>query len=603
MARAIFEGDAEGATRDDWRFSSDSPTTVLIAHRLAEVLPLLKSVEDHVASGAYAVVMLSYEAAPVFDRALTTHQPGDFPVAWAAIFARPQPQLRATTGDYSVGPWQPLVTRSQYEQSIAQIRELIAKGRTYQVNYTFPLVSEFEGDPLGWYVDLRRAQTAPYSAYLDLGRYKLLCLSPELFFRRQGKYVTAMPMKGTARRGRWPAEDEQIAHRLSVSEKDRAENVMIVDLLRNDLGKISVPGTVRASRLFELQRYETLWQMTSTIESELAPAMGLVDILAALFPCGSITGAPKVSTMQIIRELEPFPRHVFTGTIGLIRPGGDCCFNVAIRTVLLDSVTGRATFGVGGGVTFDSTAKGEYEECLTKAAFLTQKIPKFELLESMLLEQGEFFLLDRHLERLRASSEYFGCQFDEKQLRNALEEAAKTHDTGCWKMRLRQSKDGRFETDLELLPSQNGVTNDKPHDLNLLSGSWAGRPCHVEVPLRVKLAGSPINSADKFLFHKTTNRSRYDELLASVSGCDDVLLWNQKGEVTESSIANLVISVEGKLYTPVLESGLLPGTFRAELLEQGMIHERTISKEDLQHARSFYLINSVRKWMPAVLVD
>lgn len=587
MANVIFGGVPGYTVVDDWQFSSASPTAIISATAPGEVLPLLKSVEAAVTAGAFAVVMLSYEAAPIFDHALTTQQLEDFPLAWAAIFSGPETSLTEISDAYDVSLWQPLVTPTQYAASIEQIRNLIARGDTYQVNYTFPLVCEFDGNPLAWYRDLCRAQEAPYSAYLDLGKHKVLCLSPELFFRRQGDRVTTKPMKGTTSRGRWLKEDDERARSLRQSEKDRAENVMIVDLLRNDLGKISIPGSIEVTRLFELERYDTLWQMTSTIEANLKAGLGLVEALGALFPCGSITGAPKIRTMQIIRELEPFPRGAFTGTIGLIRPGGDCCFNVAIRTVVLDSSTGRATFGVGGGITFGSTPKGEYEECLVKAAFLTRKVPEFRLLESMLLEQGEFFLLERHLTRLRESSQYFGFKFDEAQVLALLLRASEANHTGCWKVRLLQNRDAACEIEVTALTPEPGSTPG-------VSGL---------VPRHVKLAPAPVDVNERFLFHKTTYRSPYDEAFKRTPDCDDVIFWNKEGEVTESSIANVVVSLNGQLCTPPVESGLLGGTFRAELLDQGVIEERRILTRELQAAHSFYLINSVRKWMPAELVD
>lgn len=540
---------------------------------------MLRRVEDAAGAGAFAVVLLSYEAAPAFDRAFITNQVSEFPLAWAALFedAGKSPEQTAT-GEYQVSDWKPLISPAQYEESITQIRELIAKGHTYQVNYTFPLVCDFAGDSEAWYRDLCRAQQAPYSAYLDFGRYKILCLSPELFFRRTGDCVTTMPMKGTARRGRWLQEDEEIASRLYNSEKDRAENVMIVDLLRNDLGKISQPGSVHVSRLFDLERYDTVWQMTSTVQSKISPQVGLTEMLAALFPCGSITGAPKISTMQIIRDLEPFPRNIFTGTIGLVQPGGDCCFNVAIRTVLLDSETGRATFGVGGGITFDSTAAGEYDECLAKAAFLNRSNPDFQLIETMLLERGEFFLIDRHLARLRESSRYFGFALNEEELAEQLRRTRKTRHTGSWKVRLLIAKDGNATVEVSDLPATSPVNR------------------------RVKLASFPVESSQPFLFHKTTHRSWYDRAFAEKGDCDDVILWNEKGEITESTIANVVVSLEGKLFTPPRTAGLLAGTFREELLSQKTITERTIHKDELRPGDSLYLVNSVQKWMSAILV-
>ena len=312
-------------------------------------------------------VMLSYEAAPAFDSALVTHQPSDFPLAWAAILTDTR---NTSTGVSSSSRWIPRVSRDEYDESVARIKELIAAGDTYQVNYSFPLTASFKGDSFAWFHDLYLAQSAPYSAYLDLGRYQVLCLSPELFFERRGNHVVTRPMKGTIRRGRSPVEDRELAQSLRESAKDRAENVMIVDLLRNDLGKVSVPGSVRVSSLFDLECFETVWQMTSTVEATLKHETSLVDLMTALFPCGSITGAPKIRTMQIIRELERFPRGAYTGTIGLLKPGGDCIFNVAIRTVVVDTELSIATFGVGGGVTIDSTADREYEECLVKSLFL-----------------------------------------------------------------------------------------------------------------------------------------------------------------------------------------------------------------------------------------
>lgn len=580
MPSVVF-GSPTKPSPDDWRFSSSSPTKILVARNPGEVIPLLQSVEASTAAGCFAVLLLSYEAAPAFDSVLATHPNEEFPVAWAAIFPAQAPSTNpvAANGAYQVSSWRPLVTLPQYEYSIGRIRELIAAGHTYQVNFSLPLVCDFAGDSQAWYRDLCQAQDAPYSVYLDLGRYKVMCLSPELFFKRQGNCVTTMPMKGTARRGRWLQEDVEIAARLQQSEKDRAENVMIVDLLRNDLGKISQPGTVRVSKLFELERYHTVWQLTSTIESTLTSGIGLTEMLTALFPCGSITGAPKVRTMEIIRELEPFPRNVFTGTIGLMQPNGDCCFNVAIRTVLLDSETGRATFGVGGGITYDSTAAGEYDECLAKAAFLNRSTSDFQLIETLLLEGGEYFLLERHLVRLRESSEYFGFMLDEARVISELQKIQAEHAEGRWKVRLLLSKEGKISMSASQLPTTRPQLQ------------------------RVRLASFAIDSSDPFVFHKTSNRSLYERAFAERGDCADVILWNERGEITESTIANVVVSIEGKLYTPPRTAGLLAGVFREELLNQRAICERNIHKDELKSGCSLFLVNSVQKWIPAVISE
>jgi para-aminobenzoate synthetase/4-amino-4-deoxychorismate lyase len=530
--------------------------TTKTARRIEDVISVLEFAEREARAGFYVAVMLSYEAAPAFDPAFVTHPPSDFPLAWASVCADTKSdELRS----YSSSAWTPLVTRDEYDESVSRIRELIADGDTYQVNYTFPLTSSFNGDAFAWYRDLCLAQGAQYSAYLDLDRYKVLCLSPELFFERRGNHVITRPMKGTVRRGRWPAEDRELAEWLQHSAKDRAENVMIVDLLRNDLGKVSIPGSLHVTSLFDLERFETVWQMTSTVESTLCEGTTLIDLMRALFPCGSITGAPKIRTMQIIRELERFPRGAYTGTIGFLKPGGDCVFNVAIRTVVIDTESEMATFGVGGGVTIDSTAEREYEECVVKSRFLREQPVEFQLFESILLEDGEYFLLQEHLERLRDSAAYFGF---ETRINADLERIAIENPRGSFKVRLMLWRDGRSEskiTPLELLGEVKQVT----------------------------LAAEPVDSSDRFLFHKTTRRR----------GGDDVIFWNERGEVTESSIANLVVPIDGELCTPSIECGLLPGVFRNHLLARGEIKERVITIAKFQDAHEFFLINSIRKWI------
>jgi para-aminobenzoate synthetase/4-amino-4-deoxychorismate lyase len=562
-----------------WSFLLQSPLHTYSTTNCAEIIPLLNCLEAHAQAGAWVALMMTYEAAPAFDEALRTHEPATLPLLWAAVFDNAETvSTEERTGSYQLSGWSPEVSRANYEAGVTSIRELIARGDTYQVNYTFPLTALFSGDALALYRDLCEAQGADYCAYVDLGRYKVLSLSPELFFERTGDCVRTRPMKGTVRRGRASAEDRAMAQSLEESAKDRAENVMIVDLLRNDLGKVSVNGTVAVTKLFELERYPTLWQMTSTIEATQKPNTSLVDLLSALFPCGSITGAPKIRTTEIIRDLEPRPRNIYTGTIGLLKPGGDCVFNVAIRTLLLDSETGQGTFGVGSGITYDSTATKEYEECLLKSSFLQTARKEFQLLESLLLAGGEYFLLSRHVERLRLSAEYFGFQLIAEEVARELECVRSSNLLGDFKVRLLLNRDGQIESEVLKL---------EPRTL----------------PLRVALAQKPVNSADAFLFHKTTNREIYDGELRARSDCADIIFWNENGEVTESTIANIVVSMDRSLVTPPEACGLLSGTFRNELLERGEINARVISLSDLRAAKEFYLINSVSRWMPAVLVE
>src|SRR5688500_18032480 len=523
MAKVVF-GSHE-STRGGWRLSFDNPVETRTAWRVEEVLPLLEFAESRARAGAYVAVMIAYEAAPAFDSALTVHLPGEFPLAWAGVFeAAAEVVDEQADASFVASAWTTKVSKLEYDAAVTRIREFIAAGDTYQVNYSFPLTSVFSGDAYTWYRELCLAQGAPYSAYLDLGRYRVLSLSPELFFQREGDRVITKPMKGTMRRGRWLGEDEQFAQQLQNSTKDRAENIMIVDLLRNDLGKVSVPGSVEVSSLFRAERYETVWQMTSTVESTLRPGTSLVELMSALFPCGSVTGAPKIRTMQIIRELERFPRGIYTGTIGFLQPGGDCVFNVAIRTVVIDKQTGVATCGVGGGVTIDSTAAGEYAECLVKSRFLETKPVEFELFETMLIEDGEIFLLERHLERLKKSAAYFG--FEDFVFEIPVK-------TGKLKLTLR--KDGRIKTEISQISNQSGIK-------------------------RVALATTPVDSSDRFLYHKTTRREIYS---------DDVILWNERGEITESGTANVVVRIDGELFTPPASGGLLGGTFRAHLTADG----------------------------------
>lgn len=561
MPTAVF-GPITGKNAS-WQLQLDTPLASRVALTLDEVISVLEFAKDEATQGRYVAVMLSYESAPAFDSVLAAHEPGSLPLAWAASFENADAISPFERSSYSLGEWNPSIDQEEYSAAVRRIHELIKAGDTYQVNYTFPLKTNFAGDALSWYQDLCESQSVPFSAYLDLGSHKVLSLSPELFFERQGDHVRTRPMKGTAARGRTYAEDLAAAAWLKSSTKDRAENVMIVDLLRNDLGKVSQSGSVRVPSLFDVEKYETVWQMTSTVESTLVPGTGLVELMTALFPCGSITGAPKIRTTEIIKELEPFQRGAYTGAIGVLRPGGDCIFNVAIRTIVIEA--GVATFGVGGGVTIDSTPELEYQECLIKSRFLKERPEEFQLFESILLDQGEYFLLSRHLTRLRESAKYFDFVFPEAEIIELLDQTKMVHLSGQWKVRLSLSREGLIEITCSVVSSLG--------------------------PRKVVLASTPVSSTNRFLFHKTTRRDFYE---------DDVIYWNERGEITESSIANVVIERDGKLITPRVECGLLAGTFREELLSKGKIEEGVILVSELP--ANFYLINSVRKWLPASLL-
>jgi para-aminobenzoate synthetase / 4-amino-4-deoxychorismate lyase len=566
--------------RTGWSAAFGQPVEVHEARRLDQVLPVLAEAERAATSGHWATVVVGYEAAPAFEPAMQAYDPSCFPLAWVAVFDRAHDlPARIASESQACPEWQPGLAFGEYVAAVESIRGSIARGDCYQVNYTFPLQGKFRGDAWSWYRALGAAQGAGYCAWLDLGRYLVLSLSPELFFERQASQLRTRPMKGTVLRGRWNEEDQAQRDWLSSSSKNRAENLMIVDLLRNDLGRVSLPGSVQVTKLFEVERYETLFQMTSTIESACRPQTTLTDLFCALFPCGSVTGAPKISAMQIIRNLEPNPRHLYTGTIGLIRPGGDCTFNVAIRTLLLDKKTSEVIFGVGGGITYDSTAKEEYAECLTKASFLSQRRPPFDLLETLLLERGDYFLLERHLRRMRESAEYFGFSWHEGAVRQKLGEVRGSLDQGYWRVRLLAARDGNLRA--EVTP-------------------FAAAPENV---WRVRTAPEPLDSRNPFLCHKTTYRSFYKDPLQARPDYDDLIFYNERGEVTESSVANVVIVRGGQRLTPPRTSGLLAGTFRAELLATGDIREQVFTLDDLRRADEIYLINSVQKWVRARLVD
>ncbi|MCI0570843.1 MAG: aminodeoxychorismate synthase component I [Myxococcaceae bacterium] len=554
------------------------PVEVLVAHSSDEVRRVLRIVERASASGLYSAGYVSYEAAPAFDAALRVSPGAKLPLAWFGLFRAPTgPEALPAPGPASFSTWKPSIGSDAYRRGIDAIREAIAAGETYQLNYTLRLRAHLEGDDLGAWTQLCSAQGAAYGAYLRLGRHRILSASPELFFRLEGRHVTTRPMKGTVRRGRWEEEDVANAAWLAGSEKNRAENAMIVDLLRNDLGRVAQVGTVRVPRLFDVERYRTVLQMTSTIEAELPPEVGLDALFAALFPCGSITGAPKVRTMELIAALEDTPREVYCGAIGLVEPGGNATFSVAIRTVWLDAETGLAEYGTGGGITWDSTAADEYEEALAKAQVLTEQWPDFSLLETLRLEAGAYALRGRHLARLASSARYFGIPLSPGVAEEALDAHARAHPVEARRVRLLVAQDGTVRAESEPL-----------------------RPL-PEGPLPVALARTPVSRHNRFLFHKTTHRPAYEARRREHPDAFDVVLWNEEGELTELTNGNLVVELEGRLWTPARDCGLLTGTLREELLAKGELSERVLTRDDLARAKRMWLINSVRGWVTLAL--
>ncbi|WP_026694560.1 aminodeoxychorismate synthase component I [Peribacillus kribbensis] len=553
-----------------------NPIAILEARRLDEVLGMLEKVERFVQEGKYAAGYVSYEAAPAFEKSFKVQKNPKMPLIWFGIYDAPQSEdISRVPLPFHVSDWKSPWSREKYQAGFEKIKNEIEEGNTYQVNYTMRLRSRFEGDSFAFYKQLSKAQSSKYCAYLDIGEYSILSASPELFFKLENHKVTTRPMKGTVQRGRTLQEDRGNAEWLYNSEKNRSENLMIVDLLRNDLGRIAKAGTVKVPELFAIEKYPTVWQMTSGITGELQPRCTFLDVFKALFPCGSITGAPKISTMGIITEVEDEPREVYCGAIGYITPEGKAVFNVPIRTVSIHNQSGEACYGAGGGITWDSGMKDEYHEAFVKARLLTQKPFHFELLESLRLEEGGYFILPEHMERLQNSAEYFDFPFEEKKVLEALRAFAEKHKNGLWKVRCLLSPNGDLNVEgAELSKNEDGVT--------------------------CSLAQKPISSDNIFLYHKTTNRKVYDDF--KKEGTDfDVLLWNERGELTEFTFGSLVLELKGELLTPPVSSGLLPGTFREHLLKTGKIKEQTLTKSDLEKAQNTWHINSVRKWVKVKL--
>lgn len=554
-----------------------NPDKIIVANTVEEVLPCLQIIQDAVENGYYAAGFLSYESASAFNKAVRVKKRNAMPLLWFGLFSEPEYRSLASKGSYQVAQWRPSVNMEEYESAISTIKQYIESGDTYQVNYTIRLHSEFQGDDLAFFKKLKNAQAANYCAYINTGEHSILSTSPELFFHLKDGNITTKPMKGTAKRGYSCIEDEEIANSLYHSEKNRAENVMIVDLLRNDLGMIAETGTVNVAKLFEIERYPTVHQMTSTITAKVAPNKELIDILKALFPCGSITGAPKIRTMDIITELETAPREVYCGAIGFITPTKEAIFNVPIRTVIIDQYSGEATYGVGGGITWDSTVEGEYNEILAKASFLDKEQPPFQLLESLLLSEGKYFLLEEHLNRLQNSADYFSFQYKLKDIKNSLLEFASQNNNGKLKIRLLLTRNGEIE--MEGVP----ITQSK-------------------TPLKVALANQPMSKENPFLYHKTTNRDAYTGFQKQYPEVFDVLLWNENKELTEFTNGNVVLEIDGVMWTPPVSSGLLAGTFRETLIKNGQIHEKTITIADLKLCTKIWFINSVRKWLEVQII-
>jgi para-aminobenzoate synthetase/4-amino-4-deoxychorismate lyase len=563
-----------------WRLYR-SPIELLVARDPDSLEESLSRIEQHVNRGGEAAGFLAYEAGYALEprlRPLLARARG--PLACFGLYPGCSILNRAPfLEDNKSGLVQHSrlsITYDKYRARLATIRRLIQDGEVYQINFTIGVRFQTAASAWELFGSLFSGHPVPYAAFLNTGIEQMVSLSPELFFEIDRGRVTVRPMKGTAPRGLTLEDDTARAEELRSSEKNRAENVMIVDLMRNDLGRICRTGSVKTPKLFEVERYPSLWQMTSVIEGKLIEGWTIPSVIHALFPSGSVTGAPKIRAMEHIARLEDSPRGVYTGAIGFFAPGR-ARFSVAIRTAVLRGKSG--IMGVGSGITYGSSPAIEWEECGWKAAFLMQKQPKFEILETLLWSPG-YRLLEAHLTRMRNSAEYFGFRFSRNRVRKALQELGRRLQDAPRRVRLTLAMDGAFE-----------ITH------SALGAERFGR---------ARISQRRVSSQDRFLYHKTTNRCVYDQELAAAreAECDDALFFNERGELTEGAIHNVFLVKNGVWRTPAVSCGLLPGTYRAHISrKRPSAREAILTLHDLTQADSVYLCNSVRGLFPVDLVS
>lgn len=588
---------------DALRCAFDTPLHTLVAHTFDQVKPLLDSVQAYSQQGLWCVGYVRYEAAPAFDAAFAV-QPTDSdhaPLAWFGVFAhhKPWPNQSCVNDARTQVTWHQSLNRADFDAAMARIHSDIAAGSFYQVNYTTLLQGKFTGDPLTLFHRLQRAQPGGYAAFIDTGSEQLLSVSPELFFDWQptqegaghdtvneggealpgalGGRLLTRPMKGTAPRGHTAVEDDAHVQAMLNSAKERAENVMIVDLLRNDVSRLAEPFSVKVPALFAVQTLPTVHQMVSDVTARTRPGTTLVDVFGALFPCGSITGAPKVQAMRAIKALEPQARGVYCGAIGVLRPGGHATFNVAIRTVTLYGDQARC--GMGSGITADATADAEWQEWQHKRGFLERASEAFELLETLRLEGGVYINLVAHIARLSRAAQHFGYVFDETQVRDTLAAlATPAMPNTVWRVRL-------------LLPV-NGPARAEKFILN-----------KTLARISIALAAIPFESnLSEFTRFKTTRRAHYEAFAPTDPTVFDTLLYNPAGELTECTRGNIALLLDGRWVTPPLRCGLLDGVGREFALAEGRVTEAVVRVTELPRVQALAFINSLRGWLDAKLV-
>lgn len=568
----------------------EHPIRIVRADEPSEIDAALRAISDGVAGGLHAAGFFSYELGYVLEPKLAHRLPRkrNVPLLWFGLYSAPRTMrgsevqawlTQEAIGDPELGALSHTWNAEDYLQRFEKVQDNIRSGDIYQLNLTFKSKFQLKGSPLALYRDLRLKQRVAYGGLVDTGATTILSASPELFIEQHGRVISTRPMKGTAPRAGTHEGDREVRHALSKDVKNRAENLMIVDLMRNDIGRIAELGTVSVTDLFTVETYQTLHQMTSGVRAVLKPGIGLADLLKAIFPPGSVTGAPKIRAVELISEFETEPRGVYCGAIGRISPHGETLFNVAIRTAVVDRA-GNGEMGIGSGVVADSQGTKEYAECLLKMKFLTDPVRRFQLIETMLYEPGKgIWLIDRHLHRLATSAGYFGFKYDAARVRGAIDQAIAADPGTRARVRLTMDEDGQPVITTAPLPA--------PAD---------GTVMHYVV------SDSRVSSHDLFLYHKTTRRELYDsewQKFHDALGADEVIYLNERDELAEGSRTTIFIERDGVLLTPQASAGLLPGTLRADLLQSGRAREARLTLADLQRASAVYLGNSVRGLVPA----
>lgn len=538
----------------------------------------LNRIDELISKGYFGYSLMNYEAGYLFEKTLNKFLPKNEKLIQFFFYDNKNVQtvkskkiLFDSFEKYKIKNFKLNTSKNEFTKSISKIKSYIEEGDTYQVNYTVKGKFDFEASYSGLFSNLIFNQSAQYIALINNYGRIIISLSPEMFFEINGRKIISKPMKGTAQRGIENSIDEFIKYELERSEKNRAENLMIVDLIRNDLGRISEYGSVNVKNIFEVEKYESVYQMVSTIEAKLRKNIKLSDVLKNIFPCGSITGAPKIRTMEIINRLEKENRGIYTGSIGLLRKN-KITFNVPIRTLVIDKKSRKGEIGLGSGVVWDSVAEEEYQETKLKGKFLTEPTKPFEIFETMLVENKKIFLLEDHLDRMQKTAEFFLFVFDRTKIIKFLDSVIKKLDNQNYRLKLLSDKWGRLKHFITPI-----VIDSK--EINVI------------------ISKKVINSQNKFQYFKTTNRNLYDSEYQKYSeqGYFDVIFFNEKGELAEGSITNIFICKNDTIFTPPLSAGILPGVYRKHFIKMNSnVRERRLNLQDLLEADKIVLTNSVR---------